>query len=150
MTEPTNDIEALLRYLKSGHTPHWYDDSTRWHAALTALVAERNALRKNTTELESELTAYAQLVSDLIAEKWRLQDRIKELESQEFTLPHDPFRNADRDLRERLVCAIWPVLIQQWREYKHAIDPRGDARSDALVEADAMIAAMRKGDTNGK
>ena len=52
--------------------------------------------------------------------------------------------HAASDLRERLVCAIWPVLIQQWREYKDAIDPRGCARADALEEADKMLAAMRK------
>lgn len=66
-----------------------------------------------------------------------LRKRIEELES------HPP---AASDLRERLVCAIWPEIMRQWREYKDAIDPRGDARSDALVEADKMIAAMRKGD----
>lgn len=51
MTDPTNDIDALLRYLQIGHTPHWYDDSTRWHAALTALAAERDALKQRVAEL---------------------------------------------------------------------------------------------------
>jgi len=148
-TTNTNDIDALMKVLdpNSGKRPTWDNwevvifaaDAIRHHAALSALVAERDALRRNTTELESELTASAQRVSDLIAEKWRLQDRIKELEAQ-------PPADRDRNMRERLVCAIWPVLIQQWREYKDAIDPRGCARDDALEEADKMLAAMRKGD----
>lgn len=116
-------------------------DRMRYHAAIKALVAERDALRTNTTELESELTASAQRVSDLIAEKWRLQDRIEELEAQP---------PAASDLRERLVCAIWPEILRQWCECKDAVDPRGCARCDALEEADAMLAAMRKGATDGK
>lgn len=45
MPDTTNDIDALLLYFKTGRTPNWKKSSTRWHAALTALVAERNELR---------------------------------------------------------------------------------------------------------
>lgn len=76
MTDPTNDIDALLRYLKSGHTPHWYDDSKRWRAVLTALVAERNALRE--------------------------QLRLANID--QFNTEAEA-NDRDRDLRERLVCA---------------------------------------------
>ena len=89
-------------------------------------------------------------LSALVAERDELKQRVAVLESQEFTLPTDPFRDPDRDLRERLVCAIWPEIMRQWREFKTAIDPRGDARSDALIEADKMLAAMRKGEADGK
>lgn len=44
----TNDIDALLRMLEVGGwvPPNWS------HAALTALVAERNALKQRVAELE--------------------------------------------------------------------------------------------------
>ena len=162
----TNDIDALLRELAQeahrylGETKH-----SRRHAALTALVAERNALKDRVTLEMSDMWASKFLEKDRIINNLRaeleeqakcrirdgialsdLKQRIAQLEAQEFTLPHEPFRNPDEDLRAQLVCAIWPEIMRQWREYKDAIDPRGDARSDALEEADKMLAAMRKGD----
>jgi hypothetical protein len=43
MTDPTNDIDSLLRMLNQ-------DGWENYHAALTALVAERDALRKRVEE----------------------------------------------------------------------------------------------------
>lgn len=111
MPDSTNDthIEELLDNLGGGYWPEK-------HAALTALVAERNALNQ----------------------------RVVELEAQEFTLPHDPFRDADRDLRERLVCAALTGLCA---------DPNMNVLDTACLAveiADEALAAMRKGDTNGK
>ena len=131
--------------------------------ALTALVAERNkakadfsdawrarcefakrideadaalaAANQRIKELESQTTESFQRVSDLIAEKWRLLDRIKELEAQP---------PAGSDLRERLVCAIWPQILHQYRASTTPLDPFNDAREDAVIEADKMIAEMRK------
>ena len=57
---------------------------------------------------------------------------------------------ADSDLRERLVCAIWPELLRIFEK----TDTTGanwdlvriNARAQALRDADEMIAAMRKGE----
>jgi hypothetical protein len=48
MSDTTNDIDALLRYLDGGASP-WWADSVR------ALVAERNALRQRVEEQEADL-----------------------------------------------------------------------------------------------
>lgn len=130
MTDTTNDndIDALLRYLKSGHTPHWYEDSTRWHAALTALVAERDRSK----ELHAHLSqSYVLLAEDCDA----LKERIAELEAHPST---------DRDLRERLVCAAMHSIAGM---SLHGL--RWDECGKAAAEcADAAISAMRKGATN--
>lgn len=100
------DIDALLGYTQ-GICPEK-------HAALIALVAERNALKQ----------------------------RVAELESQEFTLPSDPFRDPDRDLRERLVCAaLTGILAHEGRdrEFDCVMD-------DAIWMAGKALAAMRKGE----
>ena len=81
----------------------------RFHSALTALVAERDSLKQ----------------------------RVAVLESQEFTLPRDPFRDPDRDLRERLVCAVMTGLCA---------DPTfdGNVVRSAIAYADEAITEMRK------
>ena len=91
----------------------------------------------------------------MIAERDALKQRVAELEKSAFYIPpkHPP-ADRDRELRERLACAIWPELL---RIYEKA-DTTGanwdsvriNARARALLEADAMIAAMRKGETDGK
>jgi hypothetical protein len=48
MTDTTNDIDALLRMLNQ-------DGWENYHAALTALIAERNALKQRVAELEADL-----------------------------------------------------------------------------------------------
>ena len=98
-------------------------------------------MTENKADPTNDIEALHSALTALVAERCRLGKCVVELERRLESNPP-----ADRDLRERLVCAIWPVLIQQWREYKDAIDPRGDARSDALEEADKMHAAMRKGE----
>ena len=68
----TKDISDLLLYLKSGHTPHWYDDSTRWRAALTALVAERDEARREACHLEavrSSFLGFQKNIKDLAAQR---------------------------------------------------------------------------------
>jgi hypothetical protein len=71
MTDPTNDIDSLLRMLNQ-------DGWENYHAALTALVAERDALRKRVAELEAL--------------------------SKPVYITHGQ-RVESIDLRERLVCA---------------------------------------------
>ena len=116
-----NDIDALLRYLD-----YLVGGDPQWAHAVRALVAERDALR---VEAQNAKTY------------WR--ERAERRDAEEKSA-------ADRDLRERLVCAIWPEILRQWREYKDAIDPRGCARWDALEEADKMLAEMREGESDGK
>lgn len=89
-------------------------------------------------QLERELAA-------AIKERDALKQRVAELESQEFTLPHDPFRDPDRDLRERLVCAALTGLIAG--NYGSEYD---SVAIYAIKHADAVLAAMRKGESNDK
>lgn len=48
--DPTNDIDALIEFLATASQEPFYYTAThnaeKYHAALTALVAERDALRK--------------------------------------------------------------------------------------------------------
>ena len=85
--------------------------------------------------------AYHDALISLVAERDALRKRVSELESQEFTLPHDPFRDADRDLRERLVCAALNGILSEQRgllNHEYALR--------AIGLADATLDAMRKGD----
>ena len=143
MSDPTDDIDALSAFLLGQPVI-----GPRWHAALTALVAERDELKEKAKMLDTvigERNEYEAITNDLRIQLdsaksfWR--DRAERRDAEQKSA-------ADRDLRERLVCAIWPEIMRQWREFKTAIDPRGDALADALIEADKMLAAMRKGDTN--
>lgn len=194
MSDPTNDIDALLDALVPtasgfGDCEISRADARRYHAALTALVAERNKLVEDNASQtykgnsvcywHDKANAYKATIGSLweilesaavrpdgertittaltalVAERDSLKQRVAELEalSKPVYISHGQ-RVESIDLRERLVCAIWPEIMRQWREYTggidpqytNAIDPRGNARSDALAEADAMIAAMRKGE----
>ena len=146
MSDNDNDIDALLRALDPKRFPGGiihFADLTRHHAALTALVAERNALNQENNALRSRCKAHQDEVLDQVFEMDALKKRIAELEAQ-------PPADRDRELRERLACAIWPVLLRIYEK----TDTTGanwdlvriNARAQALLEADAMIAAMRKGE----
>jgi hypothetical protein len=82
-----------------------------------------------------------EIVERLRAELAAAKKRIAELESQ-------PPADRDRELRERLVCAIWPEMLRIYEK----TDTKGanwdlvriNARAQALREADAMIAVMPK------
>jgi hypothetical protein len=123
-----SDIDGLLFILSDPH-------HSRYSAALRMIVAERNALKQRVEDMK----AINSTATRIIAERDALKQRVAELEAQ---LP------ADRELRERLVCAIWPELLRIHSEYaKHPAvkgDPREQARRFALIEADEMLAAMRK------
>ena len=177
MSDPTNDIDALLGYLSgaadrySCHTiPS--DVAADYHAALTALVAERDALSSAVVGLRSAMKAQDDrerdagercgVSRDLSGCDWpdavadeviALEARVEQLEMYQ-RVGRGSASDRDRELRERLVCAIWPELL---RIYEKTDTPgakwdlvRINARAQALLEADAMIAAMRKGESDGK
>ena len=134
MTEPTNDndIDALLRYLlTSGHTQHWNDDSTRWHAALTALVAERNKAKADFSEAWRERSEFAKRIDEADA---ALSDVLQALQKS-----HDAMVLAKTSHGCFLAC---DPPLDAW---KHR---RVDAHlGDAIREC---AAAMRKGDSDEK
>jgi SMC interacting uncharacterized protein involved in chromosome segregation len=72
MPDHTNDIAELLDNLDGGYWPEK-------HAALTALVAERDALRKRVKELESHNSVSVRL---LLAERDGLKQENDELRSR--------------------------------------------------------------------
>ena len=99
-------------------------DHRRYHRALTALIAERD-------EYKARCKAQHEVMTDMVG-KEREVDR-------------------DRDLRERLVCAIWPEILRIFERTDTTHNNganwelvRINARDRALTEADAMIAEMRK------
>ena len=159
MAEYDDDINALLHFLDANSivAADRFPEAIRYYRALTALVAERNELLKENVALRDRLKAKQDEVLDRVFEMDALKQRVAVLESQEFTLPGDPFRDPDRDLRERLVCAIWPEILRIFEraDTTHNNGANWDlvrinARDRALTEADAMIAEMRKGDSDAK
>ena len=117
MSDPTDDIDALLAFLQDGcdfGCECGSETAKLLHGTLTALVAERDALKQ----------------------------RVALLESQEFTLPSDPFRDPDRELRGRLVCAALTGILS------NSNFNMGEEASASWVVAyaDAALAAMRKGE----
>jgi uncharacterized coiled-coil DUF342 family protein len=150
MSQPTNDIDSLLRMLDQDG---WED----YHAALTALVAERDGLRKRVVESSEAFNGDAvRIISERdnlrkrVVELDALKQRIADLESDNRALSYNnatlrgllkshPPADRDRELRERLVCAaLAGVCIQEWSS--------NEAMADfAVSAADATLAAMRKG-----
>lgn len=104
------DIDALLAALDWGPGALTNEEMLdRSHAALTALVAERNALKT----------------------------RVMELESQQ---PAD--RDRDKAL-ERWMDQVTAMLC-------HSMTHSHDAKQELVNRCDAAIAAMRKGESDGK
>lgn len=156
MPDTTNDIAALLSLLERGG---W----ERYRATAVALVAERDGLKN---ELESERTRFKAYRSASISKEtdaiWReteLRERIDELEAaskpnyifgalvaernalRERVAGLESNQPADRDLRERLVCAALTGAMTQegWRS-------RDAMAAEVVATADATLVAMRKGD----
>jgi predicted nucleic acid-binding Zn-ribbon protein len=88
MNANDNNIDALLGYLNARSL-------ARYHAALTALVAERNGLKQENDSLRSRCKVHQDEVLDRVFEMDALRKRIAELES------HPP-ADRDRELREQL------------------------------------------------
>ena len=134
MSDNDNDIDALLRLW----SVQGFEDHRRYRAALTALVAERDALKATIVLLQSRAESSKALNSTavrVISERDALKQRVAELEE------HPP-ADRDRELRERLICAALTGLCA---------DPRHDVCEEVAVAiADRTLAAMRKGETDGK
>jgi len=91
----------------------------KYHASLTALVAERDVLRRRVAAQDADLLAAANAI---------LHGRLE---------GHPP-ADRDRELRGRLVCAALTRLCA---------DPRYDFPEEAAIAiADRALAAMRKGE----
>jgi hypothetical protein len=132
MPDHTNDIAELLDNLDGGYWPEK-------HAALIALVAERDALKQRVAELESHNSVSVRL---LLAERDALREQLRLANIDQFNTEAEA-NDRDRELRERLVCAALTALCA---------DPRYEvADADRVVAiADAALAAMRKGERDGK
>lgn len=138
MSDTTNDIEALRMFMQDGcdfGTEGDSETAKRLHAALTALVAERDALKQRVAELTGDLNV---LVADRSVSTERLdaaKKRIAELES------HPP---AASDLRVQNEITIrW--MNQVTMMLCHSMTHSHDARQELAARCDNAIAAMRKG-----
>lgn len=101
MPDHTKDIDGLLGYL-SGAADHSFTTipsniAADYYAALTALVAERDALKQRVAELEAKPDPL-ESIGLVVMERNALLERVAELEA------HPP-ADRDRELRERLICA---------------------------------------------
>jgi ferritin-like metal-binding protein YciE len=138
VSDTNNDIDALLYHLDSGYWPEK-------HAALTALVAERDGLRKRVAELE------AQNPSDCEVLQAVMMNREAELRvtcsalAGIYSNPNgvgDPVRNGQ--IAAAAAKAALDALSQPraWSTCDPVRDLCGDRESDLDGEA---LAAMRKG-----
>lgn len=125
----TNDIDALLHDV--AHLPVT-------HARVAAVVAERDGLKQRVAELDAD-------IKSLAASNAILHGKLLE----------HPLDTRDRDLREQLVVAVYPILLAvAWGRpggnttAEEMADTLAAMRELAIVEADKMIAAMRKGEQN--
>ena len=147
----TNDINALLLLLSERKTNGCYFDQ-RYHASLTALIAERDALKQRVAELERDVDMWRE-----DAHKWKKMydchyeseriwiSRVVELERQMESQPAE----RDRELRER------DDTLTKWMDQVtamlcHSMTHSHDAKQELVTRCDAAIAAMRKGAINGK
>jgi hypothetical protein len=121
----TNDIDALLDLLAA-------QSRFGFHSALTALVAERDELQRRNDALRKGIDA-------CVKSHTELEERSKPL-----YIAHGQ-RVESIDLRERLVCAALAGFISAPREF-----PESMVVNQSVRLADLMIAAMRKGESDGK
>jgi hypothetical protein len=119
VSDHDNDIDCLLYHLDNGYWPEK-------HAALTALVVERDGLREGNLSLVAEGAALRKRVETLELQSGRWRDQ------------HAP-ADRDRDLRERLVCAALTGVcsLEGW------VRPE-DIANHVVGIANATLAAMRK------
>ena len=112
------DIDALATHLHEvrQNEGNWWcdpDSAKDWSRALTALVAERDALKHRVAELEAAL------------------------------------KPSDRDLRERR------YTMQRWMNHVtgmlcQSMTHSHDAKQELVTRCDTAIAAMWKGESDGK
>ena len=168
MSDNDNDIDALLTYL-AAHSRFGF------HSALTALVAERDKLEHYNAEqiyrgnsvgwwyekhsASSKSIRYmSRVLTDagfpadgdtsitdrltaLVAERDGLREQLRLANIDQFNTEAEA-NDRDRELRERLVCAALTGLCA---------DRRYHGAEEVVVEmADRTLAAMRKGEADGK
>lgn len=147
MPDNNDDIDALLRYLKSGHTPHWCDDSTRWHAALTALVAERDALRKRVAKLESQNPSDREVLDALMMNREAELRVVCSALAGIYSNPNridDPVVNGQSAAAaaKAALDALAELRPREWRISDLVRDLCGDSASD--LDGEKRV-TMRKG-----
>jgi hypothetical protein len=127
MSDTTNDIDALLRYLDCGVWPET-------HAALTALIADRDGLKQENDALRSRCKVHQDEVLDRVFEMDALRKRVAELESP-------PPADRDRELRERLVESALRVA----RDTMMTESEAEKLGRQTVWIVNGALAAMRKG-----
>jgi uncharacterized coiled-coil DUF342 family protein len=128
-------IDALVHHLDNDYWPEK-------HRALTALVAERDALKQRVEELDAlkQRIASRSAIKAVSAERDALRKRVAELEAQ-------PPAVRDRELRERLVesalqgAGALSMLDEDTAKF---------LGRQAVWMVDGAIAEMRKGEADGK
>ena len=132
--------------------------SPAWaHPGQPLVEEERVVDAKFARELERELADANARIAELVAERDNLKHRVANLNSQNVRLHYEmeenPPADRDRDLREQLVVAVYPILLAvAWGRpsgnttAEEMADTLAAMRELAIVEADKMIAAMRKGE----
>jgi hypothetical protein len=149
MADITNDIDALLGYLRMA-SAHQYAtllngaSAKKYHAALTALIAERNALR---SELEGERQRFVKHLEDAsrVVQTWPTwkQEVLGGTAVQ-------PTPDRDRELRERLIeSALRGAGTGAARSVKSSMLTEAEAEAlgrQAVWMADGAFYETRKGE----
>lgn len=148
--EQANDFSRVLSALLLERDALKAECNKRFDSVtIKDLLAERDALLKRVAELQKVNRTAVSIMSERDA----LKQRVAELESQEFTLPSDPFRDPDRDLRKRLVeSALRGAGTGAARSVKSSMLTEDEADAlgrQAVWMADGAFAEMRKGAANG-
>jgi hypothetical protein len=134
MTDPTNDIDALLTLTKFGGEPY--------HATAKALVAERNALKQRVAELERFNSTAVRIIS----ERDGLREQLRLCNIDQFNTEAEA-NDRDRELRERLIESALQGAGCATISHQPAAELLG---RQAVWVVDGALAAMRKGDQDEK
>lgn len=130
MPDPTNEIDALLRWMACD-----FGDDDKWLLAVRALVAELDALREENNALRSRCKAHQDEVLDRVFEMDALRKRVAELEA------HPP-ASGPRDCQDTMVRWMDQVTAMLCHSMTHS----HDAKQELVTRCDAAIDAMRKGE----
>lgn len=139
MPDTTNDIDALKTRSRK------IEMSQSTFSALLQNISLCCAAEQRVAELESEATVSAKRVSDLIAERDALQQRVEELGASVSMLARqlDAQQPADRDLRQRNDAMVrW--MDQVTAMLCHSLSYSHDANQELVNRYGAAIAAMRR------
>ena len=138
MSDPTNDIDALLRFVNGEPIVGTNDETEEifkgFARALTALVAERDALLAWRSEMSARHAHLGQSYTMLAEENAILRERLKS----------QPPADRDRELRER------DDTLTKWMDQVtamlcHSMTHAHDTKQELVTRCDAAIAAMQKG-----